>query len=221
MNPADGGFLVVWNSELQDGSDFGVYGQRFSDAQLCAPAPLAGCAPSSGAALRIRNQGCDDPVSPCGIKNVKDLLEWKWTRSNQPSSVSPFGADGVPESGDEEALAVCVYDERAGTPALVGTLVVPPSGTCFRKSCWSGDGLGKYRDRDLSPNGVRKLILGENSVKVFARGPLLQPPALPLAMDSHLTVQLVTAGGDCIESVFDAADSRVIENDSDVTQVRN
>ncbi len=40
-------------------------------------------------------------------------------------------------------------------------------------------------------------------------------------MDSHLTVQLVTTGGSCIESVFDAADSRVIENDADVLQVRN
>jgi len=64
-------------------------------------------------------------------------------------------------------------------------------------------------------------ILADNSVKVFARGPLLQPPALPLSMDSHLTVQLVTTGGSCIESVFDAADSRVIENDADVLQVRN
>ncbi len=221
MNPADGSFLVVWNSELQDGSDFGVYAQRYADPQLCAPTPHTGCVASGRALLRIRNTGCDDPVAPCSIKNIKDLVQWKWARPAAPPPLSPFGDDDMPDSGDEEALAVCMYDERAAAPELVGTLVVPPSGVCFENECWQVDAFGKYRDRDLSPNGVRKLILSANSVKMFARGPLVQPPVLPLALDTRLTVQLVSSDGDCIESVFDASTTTVLQNDADGLQIRN
>jgi len=53
-------------------------------------------------------------------------------------------------------------------------------------------------------------------------GPLIQPPVLPLGLDSHLIVQLVDQGGDCVESVFDATNSQnVLQNDADVVQVRN
>ena len=58
------------------------------------------------------------------------------------------GDDGQPDSGDEEALAICVYDETAGSTALVGTMVVPPSGSSLGKSCWRGTKVKKYRDRD-------------------------------------------------------------------------
>lgn len=221
MNPADGTFFVVWNSELQDGGDFGVFGQRFADPQLCAPAPIGGCLTAKRSSFRMRNDGCDDPLHPCSIKNTKDLVQWKWARPAGPHTVSPFGNDHMPESGDEEALALCIYDETAGSPTLAGSLVVPPSGTCFKNDCWRGTTVEKYRDRDQSPTGVRKLILGQKSVKIFARGPLVEPPALPLALDSHVTVQLVSSGGDCIESVFDGLGATVVRNDLGGFQVHN
>jgi hypothetical protein len=222
MNPADGSFVVVWNSELQDGADFGVFGQRFVDGQLCAAAPLAGCVPSGVASFRIRNRDCDDPETPCGIKNVRDLVQWKWARPEAPVPVSPYGDDGEPESGDEEALAICMYDETAGTPALVGTLVVPPSGLCLGKSCWRGSTVAKYSDREQSPNGIRRLVVSGRSVRLVARGPLIQPPVLPLAIDSHFTVQLVSSDGDCVETVFDGTNPEtVLQNDADAVQVRN
>jgi hypothetical protein len=222
MNPADGGFLVVWNSELQDGADFGVFAQRYTPGQLCAPTPRTGCVASGVASFRIRNRGCDNPDTPCNVKNVRDLVQWKWARPATPATVSPYGDDEQPDTGDEEALAICIYDEAAGSPALVGTMVVPPSGNSFGKSCWRGTKVKKYRDRDQSPNGVRKLVIAGRSVRLVARGPLIQPPVLPLALDSHLTVQLVGEGGDCVESVFDGTNSEnVLQNDADVVQVRN
>ena len=221
MNAADGKFLIVWNSELQDGSDFGVYGQRFASSELCAPAPIGGCALPGHASLRVRNDGCDSSTNPCSTKNIKDIVQWKWAKPAIPTTLSPFGPDHMPDTGDEEPLALCIYDETGGVPTLKGTIVVPASGACFKNSCWRGDSTAKYRDRDQSPNGVRKLVISPQSVKLFARGPLVQPPALPLADDSHVRVQLVTSGGACVESVFENDTHTVIENDLNGFQARN
>jgi len=223
MNPADGGFLIAWNSELQDGEGFGVYAQRFASDQLCGAAPRTGCVQSGRAALRVRNKACDPLLGPCALSNIKDMVLWKWAKGATPPPLDPFGADDMPETSDDEALALCLYDQSAGVPVLAADLVIPASGLCGGNDCWtgpSGASLGKYRDRDVNPHGVKKVILGERSVTLVARGMLVSPPALPLAFDQAVTVQLVGGNGGCIESVFDAS-ATVNSNDAQLFDVRN
>lgn len=70
-------------------------------------------------------------------------------------------------------------------------------------------------------HGVKKRIIGPESVTLVAKGMLCDPPTPPLAFDPNVTVQLVGADGGCIETVFDRAATTVKTNDAEMFDVRN
>lgn len=167
----------------------------------CAGTPLAGCrAPlAPGAArLQIRNATPD----------TKDRLQWKWGKG----AATPKAVFGDPTGGTDYRL--CLYD---GASALLGHASAPAGGPCNAKSpkpCWRESASGfRYLDEDLTPDGVRQLVLragidGKAKILFEARGPSLQTPVLPIA---HLPVrvQLTNTSGAC----WDAAFSTTQKND--------
>lgn len=224
VNETTGEFLVAWNSELQDGDGFGVFAQRMSPVQLCGPTPQTGCVPSGRASFRARNRACDPLLTSCLEPQYRDLILWRWARGAAPPPLTPLGSDNTAGTSDDEALSLCVYDFVAGVPQLVAESVVPPGGTCGKNPCWTppaGASLGKYRDRDVNPHGVKRLVLGQRSVTLVGKGMLTQPPRLPMSFDSSVVVQLVGQNGGCIETVFDAGSTSVDSNSADFFDVKN
>jgi hypothetical protein len=117
---------------------------------------------------------------------------------------------GNPVTGTT-AYAACIYDEEDD---LVATLRVNRAqGTCGTKPCWKelgGAGGFKYNDKELTADGVLKILLkagdagkGKAQVKGKRNAPKGQT-ALPigvaaqLAGDTSATVQLHSSNAGCI-----------------------
>jgi hypothetical protein len=92
------------------------------------------------------------------------------------------------------------------------TATAPAGGDCDGKPCWKETGAGfKYADGVTSPDGLFTLKLSSNAagkgkITLKAKGPLLTLPALPLAKDPRVTVQLVGSEGQCWSADFTTAD---------------
>jgi len=177
-------------------------------ADVCPPAPLAGCRSSASqhATLLLRDSTDDR----------KDALRWKLTRGANATR-SAFG-DPI---GGSSAVRLCVYDASVSPqPLVVGA--VPAGGTCGTKPCWRGLGSSgyRYKDRAGSSAGVTDLKLrtsasGEAQMVAKAKGLKLPMPGLGLTLP--VTVQLVTGDGtaaECWESTFESATK------NDATQFR-
>ena len=86
---------------------------------------------------------------------------------------------------------------------------IPAAGTCRSRPCWAPVNTTgvRYANRDGTARGVTKIVLrggvGTASVTVTAKGANLAAPALPLAQQPAVTVQLRrTDASVCWESVF-------------------
>lgn len=134
------------------------------------------------------------------MKNVspddKDLLAWKWSGDAGTMMISDFG-DPTRTTGYQ----LCLYDTPSGVPQLEWSAAAPAGGTCARKPCWSVRATGfKYRDPDLTPNGIARLVLkagrgGAAQIGVKGQGPNLALPTLPFS--APVTVQLRATTGQC------------------------
>ena len=155
---------------------------------------------------------CRQPTAPAKsmllladrIPDRRDLLKWKWTRG-----AATLKADfGDPLAATRDTL--CVYDETSGAPSLVLAASVPPGGTCDGRACWQETTRGfKYADQAGTRDGVVRLVLqqgleGRANLALEARGDDVAMPALPLAQDSKVTVQLANDGGVCWEARYGA-----------------
>jgi hypothetical protein len=156
-------------------------------------------------------------MSPDGAGN---RLTWKWTKGDAVS-VSELGN---PVNGTTD-YELCVYEELAGSPLLVMSALAPAAGVCASgKECWSSSTMGfRYRDRNLSPDGLLKLVVksgaaAESRVIAIGRGPDLRVPGMPLSQDPDVVVQLVNGEGTCWEAAYAAPASR---NTSDQFKDRN
>jgi hypothetical protein len=201
----DGNFVIVWDSEDQDGDGDGVFGQRFVLSASCSTTPLPGCRQPT-VSLKAKLLLVDDPDP------LHDVIRWTWPKG-EATDVSAFGD---PVASD--AYALCLYDE-SGAPALVFDAAIPAGGTCGTKPCWKGTGEPpgakgfKYKNKERTPEGVLKLVLkagleGKTKVVVKGGGPHLGAgvfglPPLPLALPARM--QLQGPGGACWEAVYSAA----------------
>jgi hypothetical protein len=136
------------------------------------------------------------------IRPDKNKVIWKWRTNTGSGLKSDFGA---PLSTSSYAL--CIYADHP-TP-LVGEYDAPAGGTCAGKQCWKDKPKGfKYRDKDTTPDGLRKILLRVTSgpladIIVVGRGPILAPPALPLPVTGPVTVQLFKSDGpECWQNIF-------------------
>ena len=175
-------------------------------------APRASCRAAERATLIIRDR---DP-------DARDVLTWKWTRG----ATTTAGDLGDPVGG-ATAYDLCVYDASAGVPSLVLRAHLPPGGTCGSKPCWkaASGGLKGYRydDRDGLAGGIRTLVVkpgdaGKAKVIVKGKGAPLALPALPLAADPAVTVQLTAATGVCWSTAFAAP---LAQNDAGRVKARH
>jgi hypothetical protein len=137
--------------------------------------------------------------SPTGRRK----LVWRW-----PSGQETTDAElGDPVSGSTRYFA-CVYDETAGTPELVGQMLLEAGGTCGKKPCWRARRSGLiYKDLTAAADGVRKLIIrpgisSKAKIKLLAKGANAPAIDLPLAQDPTVTVQLANSDGMCREARF-------------------
>ena len=158
----------------------------------CVAAPLESCRHTvlpGKSSLLIKDQSPDD----------SDKIIWKWARGEE-TTVADFGTPGV-----DDGYAVCLYDETTLTPALVTRMTAPAAGTCGGNACWRSVSSGfKYVDVEVTPDGVRKLLLksgasGSSAVTLKAKGANTPMPALPLG--SVLRLQL-HGNGECWEATF-------------------
>lgn len=138
-----------------------------------------------------------------GSTAATDTLVWKWTKGAATSTVD-FGNPST-----SAGLDLCIYDARAGSPALLARLHAPGGSLCGGKPCWksSRKGFG-YKDRLGAGDGVKQVSLvagaaGKASVQVKAGGVAL--PDLPLPFSSPVTVQLRAPSGVCWGATYSSA----------------
>lgn len=185
---ACGGVPVVNGTTCDDGS--GCTSPDVCSGGTCtsAAAPAAGCTQpvlAGKASLVLKN----------GFPDVRDNLTWRWLKG---------GATTVADLGDPtgtDGYELCVFDETAGTPALVLDTPIPAG------AGWVPTSHGyKYKDKTLQHGGVRGVTLksgtaGSATIIVKAKGDNLDPPALPLQQDPRVTVQLLGANA-CWEARY-------------------
>jgi hypothetical protein len=226
-----GTFVAAYTSPaLSDGDgDHPLGGAVFARLFSTCPFDCAACekcVPDVGCVVAPRDD-CLQPTDPFA-KAVVDLrdhpvldkLQWKWVKGE--SNAWTFGN---PDTDTDYSL--CLYETVAGSPMLVmDPLVVPAGGTCLSggadgTNCWKrrGNPPGskgfKYRDRDLTPDGIEQLRMKpgggvKGKIAIKGKGANLDMPALGFALP--VTVQLQAEDGQCWEARYFPAG--VIENDA-------
>ncbi|MCC6764317.1 MAG: cellulase family glycosylhydrolase [Deltaproteobacteria bacterium] len=164
----------------------------------CGPVPAPGCAQQLTAdrgALAMTDATPD----------AKDRLRWSWI-DGAAATTPDFGNPSA-----STAYRLCVWDETAGVPRLVGSLGVPVGGTCDGKPCWRATSTGfRYRDPGAASDGIRQIVLkagaaGRSNIQVRGQGSALALPPLPFAQASKVTVQLRNdSSPSCWEATYSA-----------------
>ena len=151
--------------------------------QLGPRPPRPGCRQSTAmraGSLQLIDRGDDR----------KDRLAWKWGKG----VTTPKAAFGDPTT--TTGYGFCLYD--AGDQLIMSARI--PAGVH-----WKGVASGfRYADRDLSADGVSRIVLGQGlqdgkaKVSVGGKGTGLAMPALPIAPAAlPLRAQLEAANGEC------------------------
>ena len=150
-------------------------------APTCPLMPQACRAPFVPGAAQVILKNRDDDNS--------DSLLWKWNKGAMTLKAE-FG-DPV----NSHAYELCIYDGSG----LIATASAPANGTCGAAACWKETGSGfKYKDKELSPDGLKKMVLkegadGRSRIIVQGTGVDLDMPNLA-TLTSPLTVQLLRSG---------------------------
>ena len=189
------------------------------------PTLLAGCpaAPTTGCLDALQGE----LVFRRSLNARRNAFVWRWTRGVTELSQADFGDPTL----DGGSLAVCVYDQRGGVPALVFGASIELGGVCLGKPCWEAVRTMSWRYGNRSGNaaGLRAVVLGggaagKPSVVVLGGGQALAaPPPFEttqlLAQDQSVVVQLSsTTPQRCWSSSFTASSTR--RNDGLVFRAR-
>jgi murein DD-endopeptidase MepM/ murein hydrolase activator NlpD len=160
----------------------------------CGAGPVAGCrtpAATLKALLLLKDKSPDD----------KDLLIWKWIKGSVTSKAD-FGNPVTTTS-----YRLCIYDSVS---TVLHDSAIPAGGLCNAaspKACWQDKPTGyKYNDKDLTPDGIQKLILkegleaGKAKIILKGKGLNLDDPAIPVSQP--VTVQLLNNAGSCWQATY-------------------
>jgi uncharacterized repeat protein (TIGR01451 family) len=193
----DGILQAACGEHCDDGNTFGADGcSATCQLEPCGPAPAEGCAQptvSQKALVILRNR-----PSP-----TRNQLIWRWARG----PVTPKDDFNDPTLSSDYWL--CMYSGT--TQKLVFSALAPAGGTCADKPCWVPTRTGyRYRDRELTPNGLRSMTLkqglaaGKARITVSGKGTNLPMPDLT-ALSSPVVVQMKNLGNNkCWEAVYSA-----------------
>src|SRR5262249_45008621 len=150
---ANGDFVVAWHSYSQDGSSYGVFGQRFSTSVVasCEPSPLGSCAMPGKSQLII------DDVSPAG-GSLGDKLLWKWLKG--PAAMqSNFGDPTLTAQ-----YKLCVYTGGGQALTISAGVGAGPSWSAISTKGY------KYKESTGSAAGISKILLkggGDGETKIL------------------------------------------------------
>lgn len=128
-------------------------------------------------------------------------LSWKWA-SGSATTKADFGD---PTASTD--VAICIYDDTAGVSQPVFAQLLQGGSSCGTRACWTATATGfSYRDSRGDAGPISKLVLragtdGRARISARGKGGLLGLPALPLAQQPAVTVQL-NNGTTCWESRF-------------------
>jgi hypothetical protein len=190
----------------------------FTPDPNCGATPLAGCRqPALADKSLLLLERKDGDAS-------RNKLVFKWIRGER----TDFADFGDPTGAPGTTYTLCLYDQSAAAPHLVGEAVVPPGGACDGP-CWKQIGAGKgyrYNNRQRTPDGIDKIVLkpgesGKAKIIVKGAGENLQMPVLPLEQDDTVVAQLKNnlLAGECWEARFSAPgvknDARKFKDKSD------
>ena len=210
-----GDFLVAWDSDDEDGSDEGIFGQRLctetactngdgccpvgcdmSTDDDCPPPPTTTTTTLPSACASMPEMGClDGEGASFQIKDsdddTKDQIKWKLKKGDG------FAQNVLGNPATTRAYSLCIYDETGGVPALVGTITIDPNANWEDKS---PKGFS-YKDKTGTEDGVTKASLKpgattKSSVSVSAKGTAIPMPlhyslTEIFNVDTAVTVQLV------------------------------
>jgi cysteine-rich repeat protein len=196
LDPCGNG-IVGRYEECDDGNVTGGDGCSAScGLELCGPTPAAGCSlptEPAGASLRLKQNAAS---------SSRNTMKWKLSKG-----VGSLIADlGDPTTTTAHAL--CIYDASARPQPLLD-LAVPAAQPCYAGiDCWDQSASGfKYTDKELSPDGIIRLLLKPGSqtrLLVRGKGTNLGLDALPLVLP--VTVQLRnTDTSTCWEATYGTA----------------
>ncbi len=138
----------------------------------------------------------------------RDAFFWSW-RTGPETPVSAFGNPRTTTGYD-----LCIYDANGGNSNLVLASRVSAGGNCGLHGpipCWKATQRGfTYKDRSSGASGIRRIELeagrdGQSEISIQGRGAALGVPALPLAKDPRVTVQLHNDVGSCWSASYSQA----------------
>jgi hypothetical protein len=167
----------------------------------CPLQPSLGCGHAQRSRLRINDY--PDPT--------RDWLRWAWQRGEVTTAI------GDPTT--QTTYKICIYEPTFDSHRLALEAAAPAGGTCADRPCWRPRSRGgfEYDDRNLDPDGIRKLIVvpgadGRATLMVFAKGANLQVPRLPLRDDPNVIVQVLTSDPStaCWEATYGREDIRQV-----------
>ncbi len=209
----DGAFVVAWSSFDQDGSNLGIFAQRFAAPPVCPATPDLGCTTGFGKGLFLVKE-----TVPGKEKLIAKLLKGPATAQTDLGNPLALGGTGY---------ALCIYAGTAHATTLEVNRAGDTSCSGGATACWTPlgdappDGKGyKYKDEDLSANGVSQIQLkgGATKIIVKAKGPNLPLP-IANAFSSATSVTLQVRGDD-IPQCFGVTLSDIKKQETDSFKIK-
>jgi hypothetical protein len=178
----DGDFVVVWQSHLQDGSGYGIYGQRFN---------AAGAA--QGSEFRVNSYTTDDQEKPSVAMDANGDFVVTWSSYGQDGSfggifAQRYNAAGTPQGSEFQVNSIS--NNRQESPVVA----MDSDGDFVIAWQWAGrDGslYGVYAQR-FNERGVPQGT--EFRVNSYTTGNQISP-AIAIDADGDFVVTWTSEGG--------------------------
>jgi hypothetical protein len=153
-----------------------------------------------------RGTALDALPAPAAERSARDRLAWRW----KGDAVILPGDFGLPLSST--GLRLCLFDSNG----LRWSAEVPSGGSCGRNACWKDGASLRYRDPELTPDGIRKMTLlagkpARARIAVDGAGENLGLPPLDLALPATLRLKREDGSPICWQSTFSGASQRTAE----------
>jgi cysteine-rich repeat protein len=173
-----------------------------------APSVCAATPPAADCAAPLQSKASKIQLKDHPAGSAKDKLSWKYGKG----AATTMAALGDPVTATDYEL--CVYDGPGPGASLLVSAAIPGGGDCAGKPCWkmigAAPGKGfKYKSKDLTPDGIGGVVLkagpeGRTKIIVKGKGTRLGIPAMPVAANATVTVQLSNDAGSCWNDTYSA-----------------
>jgi len=158
---SDGDFVVVWASNLQDGSQYGIYGQRFASDGT----PI-------GSEFQVNTYISGNQQYPCVAANSTGAFAVIWTSDGQDGSLIGIYGQKYDNTGDrfEEEFQVNTYTTNDQTSPSIAMSGQGDFVVVWQSDGQDGDGWGIYGqlyDTAPIPEFLTLIIPIAGSIAIF------------------------------------------------------